>query len=137
MKYFNIQNSARYVWKIIIYLLFLTKFAKSDKNVPVKNEQLPYCGGSDANDHRDTSRKWVPMFDFLRFFCTLWLNKILQRIFCAWKTCCLMSRHVFFHCLRSIHKKICNFFIRKTKISVHQGHKYIGDQAVAYWLSYN
>lgn len=57
MKHFNIITSARNVWKFIIYLLFLTKLVKSDKNVPGKNEQLPYCGGSDANNNRDTSRR--------------------------------------------------------------------------------
>ncbi|KAJ6635912.1 Eukaryotic translation initiation factor 2-alpha kinase [Pseudolycoriella hygida] len=44
MEHFNI------VWKFIIYLLFLTKFVKCDKNVPGNNEQLPYCGGSDTRD---------------------------------------------------------------------------------------
>lgn len=57
MKYFNIITSARNIWKCIIYFLFLTKFAKSDKNVPGKTEQLPYCGGSDTDNPRDTSRR--------------------------------------------------------------------------------
>ncbi|KAG4065140.1 hypothetical protein HA402_007537 [Bradysia odoriphaga] len=56
MKYFNILTSARNVWKCFIYSLFLSKFVKSDKDVPGKNEQLPYCG-SDTDNPRDTSRR--------------------------------------------------------------------------------